>query len=367
MKNNAKVYFTDFHATYEENLLQKLKRLIKAAGIEDINFRKQFVAIKIHFGELGNLAFIQPNYAKVVVDIIKENAGLPFLTDCNTLYVGKRTNALEHIDTAYENGFSPFSTGCNVIIADGLKGTDEARITINGDYVKEAKIGQAIKDADIIISMNHFKAHEQTGIGGALKNLGMGCGSRAGKMEMHSAGKPYIFKERCIGCAACMKQCAHSAIRFDEQKKAQINHNKCVGCGRCIGVCPEHAVQSASDESVDILNKKIAEYTLAVLKDKPHFHITFINKVSPYCDCHAENDIPIVPDIGMLASFDPVALDKACADLVNAQKPMPKSLLDGLEGDDHFIAIHPTTDWKVGIDHAEKLGIGSSDYELVAI
>ena len=182
------VYFTNFRTTLTENLLQKIQRLIKKAGIEKIDFQDKFVAIKIHFGEPGNLAFLRPNYAKAVVDVIKSLGGKPFLTDCNTLYVGGRKNALDHIDAAYLNGFSPFSTGCHVIIADGLKGTDEAYVPVpDGDYVKEAKIGRAVMDADVFISLTHFKGHEATGFGGTIKNIGMGCGSRAGKMEMHAA------------------------------------------------------------------------------------------------------------------------------------------------------------------------------------
>lgn len=365
----SKVYFTDMHATAKENLLQKLNRLIKTAGIDEINFKDRYTAIKMHFGEPGNLAFLRPNYAKVVADMVSELGGKPFLTDCNTLYVGGRKNALDHLDSAYTNGFSPFSTGCHLIIADGLKGTDEALVPVEGgEYVREAKIGRAIMDADIFISLSHFKGHESTGFGGALKNIGMGCGSRAGKMEMHSSGKPSVNQECCIGCGMCVKVCAHSAITITEGK-ASIDHSKCVGCGRCIGVCPMDAVEPASDESDDILNKKIAEYSFAVLNGRPHFHISIVIDVSPYCDCHSENDIPIVPNIGMFASFDPVALDVACADAVNRQPVMPGSLLSKREHshNDHFIDTHPNTDWNVSIEHAVKMKLGNRDYELIKI
>ncbi|MFW5632971.1 MAG: DUF362 domain-containing protein, partial [Acetivibrio ethanolgignens] len=308
----SKVYFTNMRTSFNENLPQKLERLIKTAGIGSIDFDKKYAAIKIHFGEPGNLAFLRPNYAAVVAKVVKELGGKPFLTDCNTLYVGGRKNALDHIDAAYQNGFSPFSTGCHVIIADGLKGTDEALVPVEGGvYVREAKIGQAIMDADIVISLNHFKGHEATGFGGALKNLGMGCGSRAGKMEMHSAGKPYVEQEPCIGCGRCIKICAHDAPSITD-RKASIDHDKCVGCGRCIGICPKDAVESASDESNDILNCKIAEYSMAVCDGRPNFHISLVIDVSPQCDCHAENDAAIIPNVGMFASFDPVALDVAC-------------------------------------------------------
>lgn len=389
----SKVYFTNMRTDFNNNLLQKLERLVRKAGIGEIDFEDKYTAIKIHFGEPGNLAYLRPNYAAVIVDLIKEMSGKVFLTDCNTLYVGGRKNALDHMEAAYKNGFSPFSTGCHVIIADGLKGTDEVLIPVeNGEHVKEAKIGRAIMDADIILTLNHFKGHESTGFGGALKNLGMGCGSRAGKMEMHSAGKPFIKQKRCIGCGRCVEICAHDAPHIAEGK-ASIDEVKCVGCGRCIGVCPKDAVCAPSDESNDILNKKIAEYTWAVLEGRPHFHVSLVVDVSPFCDCHSENDVPLVPNVGMFASFDPVALDVACADAVNRQPIMPGSRLaealakedsngescscghgngqNHQHGSDHdvdyFTASVPETDWRVCIDHAVKLGLGSSEYELIEI
>ena len=365
----SKVYFTNLRTKMNEGLPKKLQKLIRAAGIENIDFENKYTAIKIHFGEPGNIAYLRPNYAKAVADVVKSLGGKVFLTDCNTLYVGGRKNALDHIDSAYENGYSPFSTGCHVIIADGLKGTDEAYVPVEGgEYVKEAKIGQAVMDADIIISLNHFKGHEATGFGGALKNLGMGCGSRAGKMEMHSAGKPLVNEKKCIGCGSCVRICAHDGVRVTD-KKAFIDHNRCVGCGRCIGACPVDAVHPGEDESYDILNKKIAEYAYAVVAGRPNFHINLVIDVSPYCDCHAENDLPIVPDVGMFASFDPVALDVACADAVNAQPVTPGSLLNERNRchHDHFTDVTPETNWHSCVEHAEKLGIGTCAYELVEV
>lgn len=366
----SKVYFTDLHTHNSISLPEKLKKLIKKAGIGNIDFKNKYAAIKIHFGEPGNLAFLRPNYAKAVADVIKELGGKPFLTDCNTLYVGGRKNALDHIDSAYENGFTPFSTGCHVIIGDGLKGTDEELVPVNGEYVQEAKIGKAIMDADIFINLAHFKGHELTGFGGAFKNIGMGCGSRAGKMEMHNSGKPFVTTEKCIGCGACRKDCAHDAITI-ENKKAAIDHGKCVGCGRCIGRCPVDAVDAPGDEAFDIINYKIAEYSYAVIKDKPSFHINMVIDVSPYCDCHGENDLPIVPDIGMFASFDPVALDQACADAVNKTPCLAGSVLEErakVNGRrDHFTNTHPDTNWEECLNHAVKLGMGTREYELVEI
>lgn len=368
----AKVYYSDLRARPGLSLLDKLERLMKKAGIENIDFNEKFVAIKIHFGEPGNLSFLRPNYAKVVADVVKELGGHPFLTDCNTLYVGRRKNALDHLDAAYENGFSPFSTGCNVIIADGLKGTDETLVPINLKYIKEAKIGHALMDADIVISLNHFKGHECTGFGGALKNIGMGGGSRAGKMEMHNAGKPEVEPAICRACGACMKNCAHSAISFGNDGKAHIDHTKCVGCGRCIGSCNFNAISPTNEESNDILNAKIAEYTYAILKDRPSFHISLVIDVSPNCDCHSENDMPIIPDVGMFASFDPVALDQACVDAANKQNAINGSHLDDqikkhIESEDNFGISHPDTNWRTCLEHAEKIGLGTREYELIKV
>jgi len=366
----SRVYFTDFRTKeFGDSIQHKLTRLIKKAGMFDIDFENKFVAIKIHFGEPGNLAFLRPNYARTVVDLIRERGGKPFLTDCNTLYVGGRKNALEHMDAAYTNGFSPFSTNCHVIIADGLKGTDDIEVPVNGDYVKNAKVGRAIMDADIVISLNHFKGHEQAGFGGALKNLGMGCGSRAGKMEMHSDEKPHVIPDLCIVCGMCSRVCAHDAQTIVDGKTF-IDHGKCVGCGRCIGICPVDAIAPGPDTSAEILNCKIAEYAKAVIQNRPNFHINIVADVSPNCDCHSENDAAVVPDVGMFASFDPVALDVACADAVNKQPVLSNTWLTDLptcNHEDHFIGMHPETDWHSQVEHGEKIGIGSTKYELIYV
>ncbi len=367
----SKVYFADLRADMHENLQQKLTRLMKTAGMGDIDFQDKFVAIKLHFGEPGNLAFLRPNWARTVADFVKERGGKPFLTDCNTLYVGGRKNALDHMDSAMLNGFNPMTTGCQIIIADGLKGSDEVEVPVaGGEYVKNAKIGRAVMDADVFISLTHFKGHETAGFGGCLKNIGMGCGSRAGKMEQHNAGKPHVAEKYCIGCGQCRKVCAHGAPII-ENGKAHIDHDKCVGCGRCIAVCPKDAVQINWDESTTNLNYKIAEYTKAVVDGRPCFHISLVIDVSPTCDCRPENDMAIVPNVGMFASFDPVALDMACVDAVNAQTPLRGSAADDAHAKahvhDHFQRLHPDTNWRSCLEHGEKIGIGTRDYELIKI
>ena len=365
------VYFTSMRThAFGTGLAGKLAALLDKAGIGRIDFGGKFVAIKIHFGERGNLAFLRPNFARAVVDKVKSLGGRPFLTDCNTLYVGSRKDALEHLETAWLNGFVPYVVGCPVLIADGLRGTDEVAVPIEGgELLREALIGRAVMDADIVVSLNHFKGHEGTGFGGALKNLGMGCGSRAGKMAQHHDGKVGVDAAKCVGCGRCARICAHGAPRV-ESGKCAIDAAKCVGCGRCIGVCPADAIFPAGGEqAAGLLDRKISEYAKAVLQGRPNFHVNIVMDVSPNCDCHCENDAAIIPDVGFFASSDPVALDQACADAVNAMPAVPDSALgeSKVEGRDNFGRVAPSTDWTIQLEHAEKLGIGTRQYRLVTV
>lgn len=369
--SKSKVYFTDMHVAMGDSLLDKFDRLITKAGIDQIDFQDKFVAVKVHFGEVGNMAFLRQQYARVLCSHIKARGGKPFLCDCNTLYVGYRNNALGHLDAAYMNGYNPLSTGVHTIIGDGLRGTDERAIPVEGgEYVKEAKIGAAFAEADIIISLSHFKGHVNAGFGGALKNIGMGCGSKAGKMEMHSSGTPRIDRDKCIGCGMCVKNCANDGVHVADGK-AVIDEAHCVGCGYCIAYCPKGAIMTKWDEAKPVMNKKIAEYAKAVLAGKPAFHISLLVDVSPECDCDRSNDIPIIPDVGMFASFDPVAMDQACVDAANRQPVIPGSASDAKELPGHthdvFRMAHPDTDWEAGLIHGEKLGLGTREYELVKL
>jgi uncharacterized Fe-S center protein len=371
--SRSKVYFTNLRTKPNQNLLRKLELLIEKAGIGKIDFDRKLVALKIHFGEPGNLAYIRPNYAAAVVRYIRSKGANPFLTDCNTLYWGRRANGPSHIEAAFENGFNPFATGCPVIIADGIKGTEYREVEINLEECKSAKIGSAIKDADVVISLNHFKGHELTGFGGAIKNLGMGCASVGGKLFLHSGSQPEIFEENCTGCRICEKYCAHDAVKVGRDKIAHINYEHCVGCGQCVAVCQYDAARVIWQNSSETVCKRVTEYAFAVLKDKPSFHINFIMNVSPNCDCWGVNDYPIVPDLGIAASFDPVAIDKACADLVTAAPALPGSKLcdnhqpEDLINKDKFKFTHPDTSWQAGIEHGVRIGLGKSDYELITL
>lgn len=373
----AKVYFTDFHTeAFGDGLPTKLKKLVKNAGIGQINMDGRFVAIKLHFGELGNVSYLRPNYAKAVVDLVKELGGKPFLTDCNTMYPGYRKNALEHLQCAWENGFTPLSAGCPIMIGDGLKGTDDVLVPVSGgEYVKEAKIGRAIMDADVFISLTHFKGHEATGFGGAIKNIGMGCGSRAGKTEQHSSGKPKIDEALCRGCLACLKACANNGLEFDHTaRKMRVSLENCVGCGRCLGACNFDAIAFDFNAAVEMLNRRMAEYAKAVVDGRPCFHISLVVDVSPNCDCHGENDVPILPDLGMFVSFDPLALDQACVDACIKAEPLPGSQLANnlakpgfVDRNDHFTNSRPESEWRSCLEHAEKIGLGTRNYELIRL
>jgi uncharacterized protein len=369
----SKVYFTDLRTKPSVNLLKKLENLIVKAGIDRIDLHKKIVALKIHFGEPGNLAYLRPNYAAHIVKYLKSKGAVPFLTDCNTLYWGRRSNAPSHIEAAFENGFNPISAGCPVIIADGIKGTEFREIEVNLDLCKSAKIGSSIADADVIISLNHFKGHELTGFGGALKNLGMGCASVGGKLFLHSGSSPKIYAKNCTGCRVCEKYCAHDAIKVGKDKIAHIDYEKCVGCGQCVAVCQYDASRVVWQSTSEKVCKRTAEYAYATVKDKPAFHINFIMNVSPECDCWDSNDYPIVPDIGIAASFDPVAIDKACAEMVTAAPALPGSKImdvnskEDMRGEDKFRHAHSDTYWQSGIEHGVKIGLGSIDYEVITV
>ena len=371
---SSQVFFTNLRTTPTSNLLDKMERLVRRAGIAGIDFENRFAAIKIHFGEPGNMAYLRPQYAARMAGLLRSLGAKPFLTDANTLYSGRRANAVDHLQSAMENGYNPISAQGQVIIADGLKGIDYREIEIDGEYCKAPKIGAAVADADIVISMTHFKGHEQTGFGGTLKNLGMGCASVGGKLELHCAAQPVVKTENCRGCNICVKHCAHDAIHLNPERKAEIDYSKCVGCGQCIALCQYDSASMGANDTSERLNYKIAEYTKAVLKDKPNFHVSFIMNVSPECDCWNHNDAAVVPDLGIAASFDPVALDKACADLVihapalqTVNRLTESRPHEHLEDTDKFRLMHPDTDWLAGLTHAEKIGIGNMQYELIEV
>lgn len=364
------VYFIDFRATYKENVLAKLERLLAQAGLGDRIKKRELAAIKLHFGELGNTAFIRPVYIRQIVSEVKATGAFPFLTDANTLYAGTRGNAQNHLTTAIQNGFAYAVVEAPIVIADGLRGKSETVVPIHGKQFKEVYIASEIANADAYISVAHFKGHELSGYGGAIKNTGMGCASRRGKMEQHSNVAPKVTTKKCIGCGECVRHCAQHAISL-EKKKAMIHPEKCVGCGECIIVCEQGAVQIQWNQSVPVFLERMMEYALGVLQEKREksLFINFINNVSPGCDCLPYNDAPIVRDIGIAASTDPVAIDQASVDLVNQETAIPHTCLttNTKAGEDKFRGVYPNIEWEHQLEYAEQLGLGTRKYELVRI
>lgn len=367
---SSRVYFADMRAGSRQNLFDKISNLMKEAGSAQLLKKGELVAVKLHFGEKGNHTFIRPVFVRRVVDEIKALGAKPFLTDSSTLYVGERKEAVSALTCAVENGFAYAVVGAPLVMLDGLRGHTAVEVPIEAEILKSVSIGAEIIEADALVTLSHFKCHDLTGFGGALKNLGMGCSSRSGKMVQHSTMAPKVAAKFCNGCAACYRSCAHNAIALIEAK-AEIDPIACVGCGRCVTACQQKAIQVQWNESSAFIMRKMAEYAKGAVQDKKGktLYLNFITQVSPSCDCYGHADAPIVNDIGICASTDPVALDQACCDLVNAARGnLETALATGHEpGGDKFRGVHPEVDWEVQLEHAERIGVGSRQYELVKL
>lgn len=366
----SQVFFSDLRTSTSENLFDKIGRLMEKCGISTIVSPGCLVAVKIHFGERGCHAYVRPVFVRRIVEEIRTCGGMPFLTDSSTLYPGERKNAVSALRCAVANGFSAEVVGAPLIMCDGLRGQSAREVPIEGELLKAVKIGSAIAEADSLVAVSHFKLHELTGFGGALKNLGMGCSSRAGKLQQHSTMAPVVAGDLCTGCGACMLACDHEAVSM-KNGAAFIAPTSCVGCGRCISACPVKAVKVQWNEASAPVMKKMAEYALGALSGKKSsaLFLNFITQVSPACDCYGHSDAPIVNDIGICASRDPVAVDQASADLVNAAPGIRGTALrTGFKpGGDKFRGVHPDVDWSCQLEHAEKIGLGSRRYLLEKI
>ncbi|CAH2032409.1 DUF362 domain-containing protein [Trichlorobacter ammonificans] len=366
----SKVFFADMRASHKENLFDKITKLLTLCGLQQRVTQDDLTAVKIHFGEKGNSAFIRPIFARRVVDELKKLGAKPFLTDSSTLYPGERKEAVSALACGIENGFAYAVVGVPLIISDGLRGVTETTVPVDGELLQEVYIGTEIVEADALVALSHFKCHELTGFGGAIKNLGMGCASRKGKLVQHSTVAPVVAAKHCTACGLCIKACAHDAIVITDGT-AVIDAAKCAGCSRCITVCPTKAVNIQWNEAVDLVMKKMAEYALGAVSNKQGktVYLNFITQVSPACDCYGHCDAPIVNDIGICASTDPVALDQACADLVNGARGNEGSALkSGHEpGGDKFRGVWPDIPWEVQLEHAEKIGLGSRRYEMIRL
>ncbi|MBI5491925.1 MAG: DUF362 domain-containing protein [Deltaproteobacteria bacterium] len=366
MPDKPTVFFSDLRAGPKRNLLDKIDGLVEAVGVRTIFKKGHLVAIKLHFGEKGNTSYIQPVFVRRVVDRVKDTGALPFLTDTNTLYVGTRGNSVEHLKTAIENGFDYSVAGAPLIIADGLRGEDGVAVKVGGRHFEEVNIAREITNADGVVALTHFKCHELTGFGGVLKNVGMGCASREGKLAQHSKCAPMVDPANCTACGDCSLSCPAGAIEVGDA--AVIQDSLCIGCGHCIAVCPEGTIRIRWDETTSRLQEKMVEHVKGALAGKQGrgLFLSFITRVSPECDCYGHNDAPIVPDVGIAASLDPVALDQASADLVNSQTGFQNTSLrkNHAPGEDKFRGVHPAVDWEAQLDYAESLGLGKRRYTL---
>jgi uncharacterized Fe-S center protein len=370
----SQVFLMDLHASAKEPNFKKFQKLLEAVNLKSIIRRRKkrpLVAVKLHFGEKGNTSFIRPLYVRQVVDRLWDYGGRPFLTDANTVYVGTRAEAVSHLTTAIENGFAYAVVRAPLVIADGLTGKAEVEVEINREQFQTVYLAEAILEADSLVVLSHFKLHELSGFGGALKNLGMGCASRKGKLSQHSNISPKVMEKKCTGCGDCVAHCAQEAIGINpETEKAVIDPTKCVGCAECLLVCPYGNIQIQWNESIPVFLQKMMEYASGVMKfhQKGAVFVNFITQVSPACDCYGHNDLPIVGDLGILASKDPVALDQACADLVIGSPGLAGSSLKDLSpGSDKFKDIYPQVDWPLQLEYAEQLGLGAREYDLVKV
>ncbi|GAB7140375.1 DUF362 domain-containing protein [Deferribacterales bacterium RsTz2092] len=356
MADKAKVYYSSLENDPTQSPLNKIKRLMESCGAKNTYEKGDLVAIKVHFGELGNAAFLRPIYLRPVIDTVKQYGGNPYLVDTNTLYIGMRSNTVNHLHNASLNGFNYSTLQVPVVIADGLRGQNSVELPVpNGKLKKRAIIASDIASADALVLISHFKGHAFAGYGGAIKNLAMGCASRAGKLDMHSVSKPSVNTSVCVGCGKCKNQCREQAIELNAQK-ATIT-DKCVGCVRCVGVCPVHAIQTKMDNSKEDLQKSMTEYAAAVINsfNKPVICVNVLESIVPSCDCMPGNDAPVCPDIGFVASTDPVALDQASYDLMKK--------VSG--GKDPLAERHDGMTGEVQLIHAETISFGTRSYELI--
>jgi len=375
----SRVFFIDLRTEEKTDLSRRLARLLNRAKLKEKVEAQDLVAIKLHFGEKGNTTFVEPFFVKTIAERIKACKGKPFLTDTNTLYRGERQDGVSHLALAYSHGFLPAEVEVPVIIADGIRGNSAVHVTIDKPIFKTVAIAHEIFAADVLVSVAHFKGHELTGFGGTLKNLGMGCAGRAGKLAQHSNVSPQVKRKVCRGCTRCLETCPESAISMvdpgpelkTDHAIASIDPERCVGCAECLIACPFDAIRIRWNETIPLFQKKMVEYAFGAIQGKKGkaLFLNFVRNVTPLCDCAGLSGDPIVRDIGILASEDPVAIDQASVDLVNEEEGIRSSKLRSAwkSGEDKFRALYPNVDWTIQLDYGSEIGLGSRAYELIRV
>lgn len=340
----------------DESIAKKAAKIFIQMGLDSQFEKEHFVGLKIHFGEKGNTGHIRPSWLHNLILRIKTKTSRIYITDTNALYVGQRSNATAHLKLAADHGFTIDNLQIPVLIADGLIGRDDDEIEVDLPRVKTAKVASAFMNTDFLVCLSHFTGHIQTGFGAALKNLGMGCASRAGKLEQHSDVVPWINPKACKNCLICVDYCPVGAIEQGEGS-VQIISEKCIGCGECLVVCTVGAVKMRWDADSLRVQEKMAEYAYSLWKvmNGRIACLNFLLGVTKNCDCMAKDEPAIVDDIGILGSVDPVAIDKASVDLVNQRSHR-----------DLLREVH-SVDWSIQLRHAQQIGLGHMDYELVRI
>ncbi len=332
---------------------EKLRFTLKKMGFFKSLKSNDLIALKMHFGEKGNKGQIPPKYIASLVKDLKARNFKPFLVETSTLYVGKRSNAYDHLVLAFEHGYDYQSIGAPIIMADGLRGHSSVKVKINGIHNKEVDVASDTRVYDGMLVLSHMTGHVEAGFGATIKNIGMGLASRAGKRVQHSSVKPEVNDIKCTACGRCIEWCPANAITINNS--AKINKAKCIGCGECFTVCTSNAIGFDWGADKVRIQEDIAEHALGVVKDREekNCYMTFLTSITKNCDCVANDNEVCMDDIGVLASRDPVALDQASVDMVNKHY-----------GKDFFSHSFPDIDYTIQLKHAEKIGLGSRKYEL---
>lgn len=380
------VYYADLSVkNAADNRLAKIRRLCEAVDLADKvkplgkGGEDEVVAIKAHFGEAGNDTYLHPTFARQVVDCVKAAGARPFLTDTCTLYKSTRHNAVDHLETAYLHGFTPYVVGAPVIIADGVTSKCFEEVPVNLKHFASVKIAQAFRSANAMVVLSHFKGHMMGGFGGALKNLAMGCAPMAGKIDQH--GRNVVIYPGCVGCGECVKVCPQDALSLTKPQKgpdgkkvgrrAVIDKDKCIGCYECVTVCKQGAISVDATSEFGEFVERMMEYAYGAVQGLTGrvVYLNFLMHVTTQCDCAGWSEPAMVPDLGILASTDPVAIDVASFDLVNSAPSLIH--LEGHAahscGYDKFAALRPNTRGRHQIDYAEAIGLGSTKYELIKV